>query len=96
MKKTQPKCYRYLIEPRDQHTNDVLAAKLGESGEYLCTDGKIRFMYEAPNHAFVAYLQRSKKDLNADFRVFIQEDNKLPGPWPFNAAEKRKKSRKAA
>ena len=65
MKKKELKYYRYLIEPRDQHTNDVLAAKLGESSEYLCADGEPRFMYEAPNHAWVAYLQRSKGELNA-------------------------------
>jgi|GEM_PF-1668316 len=87
------KFYCYLIKARDVHTNDVLAAQGLESGEYLCSDGKTRFMFVAPNYDFVAYLQRSKSELQADFEVFVQEDNKRPHRWPFDAAKRQHKPR---
>ena len=88
------KHYRYFVKSRDKHTNDVLATKLSEFGDYLCSDGKTRFMFEAPDHDFIAYLQRSKNELSVDFEVFIQEDNKRPHRWPFNAAKGKHKPRK--
>jgi len=92
-KKKPEKHYRYFVRPRNKHTNDVLAAQLDQCGEYVCADGKRHFMFEAPNHDFIAYLQRSKSELNIDFEVFIQEGNKRPRPWPFNAAKRQHKPR---
>lgn len=88
------KHYRWYIEPRDgKHTNEVLAAELGSVSE--CTerkfwDGKPRKAWEVPDFNFVANFQKGKHEQKTDFRVYVQEDNGLLRPWPFNAAKKRR------
>lgn len=73
VQKKKKRKYRYLVYPRNKHTNDVLAAdrNFGDIGEMACSDGKNRYMFEAQSHMLVAYLQRSKNQLQIDFEVFI-------------------------
>jgi len=79
--------YRYYVHPEDKHTNDTLAEDFEESGDRVCSDGKTRFMFDTRDHSLIAYIQRSRKEMNLNFLVFIQEGAGKIRPWPFDATK---------
>ena len=80
--------YRYYVHPKDKPTNDALAPDFEESGVKTCSDGKERFMFDTQDYNLIAYIQRSRKEMNLKFLVFIQEgkDGQIRR-WPFDAAK---------
>lgn len=83
--------YRYYVHPKDKDTNDALAVHFEESGDRVCSDGKKRFLFDTRDHNLIAYIQRSRRGMNLNFLVFIQEGRGKIHPWPFNAAHPRQK-----
>jgi hypothetical protein len=83
--------YRYYVYPKDKDTNDALAKDFEEAGNKVCSDGKERFLFTTQDHSLIAYIQRSRREMNLNFLVFIQESMGKIHPWPFDAAHSRKK-----
>lgn len=83
----------YLFS-RDSRTNEIIAqALLGlnsveKFSTLKCTDGTKRELCEVPNYAFVARLERSKRDLGADFQVFRTYGNGFPNVFDFPRPKK--------
>lgn len=68
--------YYWYLKPLDSHTNEVIANlpdAVFEEG-VLCQDGKRRAMWQCPRE-LVASLNRSRRNLNLNFTVFVREDN---------------------
>jgi hypothetical protein len=83
--------YRYYVHPKNKDTNDALAVHFEESGDRVCSDEKKRFLFETRDHNLIAYIQRSRREMNLKFLVFVQEGRGKIYPWPFDAAHPRKK-----
>ena len=68
--------YSWFIEPRDSHTNEVLARELTEDDfkkGVLCVDGRHN-LWQCP-WDFVRNLIKSRKTLKVNFKVFNQQGN---------------------
>lgn len=93
--------YRWYIEPRNEHTNEVLSRDLSDFGH---RDARIKGrieripVWEATNYGYVAYFQRShRSNQNIEFRVYKQKkgnEKNLLYPWPFDAAKSSHKPRR--
>ncbi len=84
----------WFMESKDSHTNEVIATALEglHSAEKFktieCSDGKKRNLAEVPDYAFVARLQRSKKDLGISFETFRTQGPSLPTLWTFSTKKR--------
>lgn len=93
--------YRWYIEPKNEHTNEVLSRDLSDFGH---KDARIKRkieripVWEATNYDYVAYFQRShRNNRNIEFKVYTQKkgnEKNLLYPWPFDAAKRSHQARK--
>jgi hypothetical protein len=93
--------YRWYIEPKNEHTNEVLSRDLSDFGHKKARKkGRIKEIpvWEATDYAYVEYTQNSQKDdARLKFEVYTQKkdnDKALLYPWPFDAAKKGHQPRK--
>jgi len=84
----------WLLFCADAHTNEVVSTALNglqatdSFKEYLCADGKKRYLYGVPDYSFAARIWRSQKQLNVSVLIFRSQNNGKPDAWKF--PEKRK------
>lgn len=86
---------KWYLHPKDAHSNEVLARVLLESQtidtakDYLCSDGKKRFLYQTPDHAFAQRILRSQKQLSASFIIFCSQEEGKPFESDFDKIKKK-------
>lgn len=85
----------WFLHAKDAHSNEVLARTMYESQtidtakDYLCSDGKVRFLYLTPDHAFAQRILRSQKQLSALFIIFCSQDGGKPFESDFDKIKKK-------
>ena len=88
----------WFLHAKDAHSNEVIARTLNElqtidtAKEHECADGKTRFLYEVPDHAFAQRLSRSQTQLSASFVIYRSKDGEKPTEVNFDAMQRRAKA----
>lgn len=76
MEKKEKRGYVWFVEPMDSNTNMVIAQELSEEnfGRVKCEDEKKHNLWRCPVN-FVLSLQKSKRSLGLNFRIYNKERN---------------------
>ena len=80
--------YKWFIEPKDSHTNEVISRELTSEGyesetrDLYCNDDKQHNVYRV-SYDFLVYVIASKDHLHLRFKVFVQEGNGQIRPADF-------------
>lgn len=86
---------RWFLHPKDAHSNETLSRTMNESQtidtakDYLCQDGKVRFLYLTPNHAFAQRILRAGKQLSASFVIFCSQNDGKPFESDFDKIKRK-------
>jgi len=66
--------YYWYVEPLDPHTNEVISEMIDESGEEMCEDKSLHYLWRC-NRKIINLLKRGKKKFNLRFKIWVQEGN---------------------
>jgi hypothetical protein len=76
--------YTWFVSPGDAHTNEAISKLLPEENfSFHTLEGETAEtgLWLCPNHRFITFLRKSKRDAHLDFRIFRKEGNGLIKAW---------------
>ena len=96
MENKKNRVYQWFVEPKNAHTNEVIARSLAAivdinmSWSLRDNLGLPHRVYQIENHAFITELEKARAKFNLDFYIYSRRGNQ--GPIRLWALDKSRKA----